>query len=118
MYRLWVLWGCIFVLLLIIMGCIPFSPFEKWWFIVNFMSNVSIIRAFLSVLILFLVAYILLVGAFHQRYSLRLEQLSFGGINILLNKSDLLFKKSVKIIWIRSEHYLNLIRIMTQLKKF
>ncbi|WJL61775.1 hypothetical protein [Escherichia coli] len=96
MYRLWVLWSCIFVLLLIIMGSIPFSPFEKWWFIVNFMSNVSIIRAFLSVLILFLVAYILLVGAFHQRYSLRLEQLSFGGINILLNKSDLLFKKSVK----------------------
>lgn len=78
------------------MGCVPFSPFEKWWFTVNFMSNVNIIRAFLSVLILFLIAYILLIGAFHQRYSLRLEQLSFGGINILLNKSDLLFKKSVK----------------------
>ena len=96
MYKLWVLWGCVFVLLLIVMGCVPFSPFEKWWFTVNFMSNVNIIRAFLSVLILFLIAYILLIGAFHQRYSLRLEQLSFGGINILLNKSDLLFKKSVK----------------------
>ncbi|HCA9769068.1 TPA: hypothetical protein MYK57_002595 [Klebsiella variicola subsp. variicola] len=96
MYRLWILWGCVFFLLLIVMGCIPFSPFEKWWFTVNFMSNVNIIRAFLSVLILFLVAYILMVGAFHQRYSFRLEQLSFGGVNILLNKSDLLFKKSVK----------------------
>ncbi|HEC2553944.1 TPA: hypothetical protein R2K55_005779 [Raoultella ornithinolytica] len=50
----------------------------------------------LSVVILCLVVYILFVGLMHQRYSLRVEQLSFGGVSILLNKSDLLFKKSVK----------------------
>ncbi|MCE9972279.1 hypothetical protein LZ617_04615, partial [Escherichia coli] len=60
------------------------------------MSNVDIIRAILSVVILCLVVYILFVGLMHQRYSLRVEQLSFGGVNILLNKSDLLFRKSVK----------------------
>ncbi|MGK7285573.1 hypothetical protein ACSPAB_06735 [Buttiauxella agrestis] len=60
------------------------------------MSNVDIIKAFLSVLILCLVVYILFVGLMHQRYSLRVDQLSFGGVNILLNKSDLLFRKSVK----------------------
>ncbi|WP_447868741.1 hypothetical protein [Rahnella aceris] len=96
MYRYWFAWSCLFVLLLIIIGSVPFAPFENWWFTVNFMSNITIIKAILSVLILCLLAYILLVGAFHQRYSLRLEKLSFGGVNILLDKSDLLFRKSVK----------------------
>lgn len=96
MYKYWVMWGCLFVLLLTVMGCIPFAPFQKWWFAVNFLANAGIIRAFLSVLILCLVVYILFVGLLHQRYSLRLEQLSFGGVNILLNKSDLLFRKSIK----------------------
>lgn len=96
MYKYWVLWGSIFFLLVIFMGCVPFEPFQKWWFILNFMSNADIIRAILSVVILCLVVYILFVGLMHQRYSLRVEQVSFGGVNILLNKSDLLFRKSVK----------------------
>ncbi|WP_339098563.1 hypothetical protein V6917_05940 [Pectobacterium brasiliense] len=59
------------------------------------MSNVDIIKAILSVIILCFVVYILFVGLMHQRYSFRVEQLSFGGVNILFNKSDLLFRKSV-----------------------
>ncbi|VEB95723.1 Uncharacterised protein [Cedecea lapagei] len=96
MYKYWVLWGSLFVLLVVFMGCVPFEPFQKWWFTLNFMANVGIIRAILSVIILCLVVYILFVGLMHQRYSLRVEQLSFGGVNILLNKSDLLFRKGIK----------------------
>lgn len=96
MLKYWILWGLLFLLLVIGMGSVPFSPFEKWWFTSNFMSNIGIIRAFLSVLILFLVAYLLLVGAAHKRYSFKIERLSFGGVNVLFDNSDVLFKKSVK----------------------
>lgn len=96
MLKYWILWVALFILLMFGMGYVPFSPFEKWWFTTNFMSNVGIIKAFLSVLILFLVAYLLLVGAAHKRYSFRIEKLSFGGINVLFDNSDVLYKKSIK----------------------
>jgi hypothetical protein len=96
MLKYWVSWGCLFVLLMTIIGSVPFSPMEKWWFTANFMSNVGIIKALLSVFILCLVAYLLLVGAAHKRYSFKVEQLSFGGINVLFDNSDILFKKSIK----------------------
>lgn len=96
MLKYWVAWGSLFALLMVLMGSIPFSPFEKWWFTANFMSNVGIIKAFLSVLILCLVAYLLIIGAAHKRYSFRIEQLSFGGVNVLFDNSDILFKKTVK----------------------
>lgn len=96
MVKYWISWGSVFVLLMLFMGSVQFSPFEKWWFTTNFMANVGIIKAFLSVLILFLVTYILIIGAAHKRYSFRVDKLSFGGVNVLFDNSDVLFKKSVK----------------------
>ncbi|MFB4342761.1 hypothetical protein RAC90_20005 [Pantoea sp. CS_6] len=96
MLKYWLVWGSLFALLMIFMGSIPFSPFEKWWFTANFMSNVGIIKAFLAVLILCLVAYLLIIGAAYKRYSFKIEQLNFGGVNILFDNSDILFKKTIK----------------------
>ncbi len=42
-----------------------------------------------------LITIILFFGILEKRYSLKLERLSFGGLNILFDSSDLLYKKSV-----------------------
>jgi len=96
MFKQWVAWGSLFLLLFVVMGAIDFSPFEKTLFFSNFMANSEFIKTFLSVFILFLVAFILFVGAINKKYSFKVEQLNFGGLNVLFNNSDALYKGSLK----------------------
>lgn len=94
MYRVLFFIGMIF-LEIVLMGWFSFSSIEQWWFYQNFMSNFELIRTFLSVSILLLIAIFLVFGVLEKKYSLKIERLSFGGLNILFNNSDLLYKKSV-----------------------
>ncbi|CUY05471.1 MULTISPECIES: hypothetical protein [Serratia] len=90
------IWGSLFILMILLMGSFRLPTLETLPFTNNFMNNSGVIKTFLSVLILFLVAYILMVGVILKKYSLKIEQLNFGGINVLFNNSDILFRQSIK----------------------
>lgn len=95
MWKQLIIWGSLFLLLIVMMGCFSLPSVEEVWFTKNFINNSSVIKSLLSVFILFFVAYFLFIGVLLKKYSLKIEQLNFGGINILFNNSDALFIKSV-----------------------
>lgn len=86
----------IILIAIILMGCFSFLPASQWFFIKNIISNFDLVKALLSILILLLVTIFLFFGIMEKKYSLKLERLTFGGLNILFDSSDLLYKRSVR----------------------
>ncbi len=86
----------IILMAIILMGCFSFLPASQWWFIKNIISNFDFVKALLSILILSLITIFLFFGILERKYSLKLEKLTFGGLNILFDSSDLLYKRSVR----------------------
>ncbi|MCL6381567.1 hypothetical protein [Pectobacterium parmentieri] len=86
----------IILMVIILMGCFSFLPASQWWFIKNIISNFDFVKALLSILILLLITIFLFFGVMEKKYSLKLEKLNFGGLNILFDSSGLLYERSVR----------------------
>ncbi|EFO0809713.1 hypothetical protein DFZ90_27625, partial [Escherichia coli] len=86
----------IILMVIILMGYFSFLPASQWWFIKNIISNFDFVKALLSILILSLITIFLFFGILEKKYSLKLEKLTFGGLNVLFDSSDLLYKRSVR----------------------
>lgn len=90
-----IIWGSLFVLLIVCMGFYSLPSVNDLWFTKNLVNNSIVIKTVLSVFILFFVAYFIVVGIILKKYSLKIEQLSFGGVNVLFNNSDKIYIKTV-----------------------
>ncbi len=108
----------IILMVIILMGYFSFLPASQWWFIKNIISNFDFVKALLSILILSLITIFLFFGILEKKYSLKLEKLTFGGLNVLFDSSDLLYKNMFAIFLILKEVCSKLIHILIHLKRF
>ena len=96
MYKKWIGWVSFCIILISILGTIPLPTSDEITFGKRLLQNISILTSFFSILVMFVVIIFLFDGLINKRYSFKVEKLSFGGLNILFDNSDVLFKKSVQ----------------------
>lgn len=87
--------GTLFVIVCVF-SVYPFPPLDSFKYVKTFLANINLVKNVLSVTILFLIVCILIIGISSGRYSFKIEKLTLGGVNILFDNSDKLFKKSLK----------------------
>ncbi len=86
----------IFLIIIGVVSYFPLPPLDNIYYMNTLVKNSKIISSILMVIILFLITYILGSGILLRRYSFKIEKLTLGGVNILLDNSDKLFIRSVK----------------------
>lgn len=96
MYKKWIGWASLCIIIISLLGTIPLPTSNEISFSKRLLQNISILTSFFSILVIFIVIIFLFDGLINKRYSFKVEKLSFGGLNILFDNSDVLFKKSVQ----------------------
>lgn len=96
MLRNIIFWLVTLFVIVCLFSIYPFPPLDSFKYVKTFLSNIELVKNVLSVTILFLIVCILIIGISSGRYSFKIEKLTLGGVNILFNNSDKLFKKSIK----------------------
>lgn len=96
MNKKWITWTSIFIIVISVLGSISLPTSEELTFGKRLLHNLSVLTSFFSILVIFVVIVFLFDGLMNKRYSFKVEKLSFGGLNILFDNSDILFKKSVQ----------------------
>lgn len=63
--------------------------------VLEYISTVRILIEILAILLLSILLLYIIIGFFGKRYSLRVDNFNIGGINILFDKSNEIYKKTV-----------------------
>lgn len=67
------------------------------WIPDNILNNFILIKKIIIPSLVFVLIFICIVGFIQKKYSIKVEQLSLGGINILLDRRKVIFLNSVRI---------------------